>query len=275
MNPSNTMDRMAKALWHVGHCSLFQQLSAAQLAQLELKARSRIFPKGAAIYLPTDHADSVFLLAEGRVRLCSVTPDGKQAILGFVEPGEVFGELALFQESNHEERAEAAANATVILLPGEELREFMENCPQLAIGVTKLIGFRRARIERRLRSLLFRSNRDRLIQLLLELAEQYGKKHAFGITVGISLTHQELASIIGATRESVTMILGELQSEGLIEIARQKLRILDLHRLAGVVHMQPPSVGEVSRSESNSLQFQMGIRKLPEQEETLRDSVGL
>ncbi len=266
---------MAKALWHVGHCSLFQQLSAAQLAQLELKARSRIFPKGAAIYLPTDQADSVFLLAEGRVRICSITPDGKQAILGFVEPGEVFGELALFQASNHEERAEAATTATVVLLPGEDVRQFMENCPQLAIGVTKLIGFRRARIERRLRSLLFRSNRDRLIQLLLELAEQYGKKQTIGILVGISLTHQELASIIGATRESVTMILGDLQSEGLIEIARQRLRILDLRRMAGMVQMQPPSVGEISRSETNSLQFRSGNTILPEQIEKLHDSMGL
>ena len=266
---------MAKAIWHVGHCSLFQHLTAAQLAHLELKARSRTFPKGAAIYLPSDQADCVFLLAEGRIRICSITPDGKQAIMGFVEPGEVFGELALFQASNHEERAEAATISTVVQLPGEAVRQVMENCPQLAIGVTKLIGFRRARIERRLRSLLFRSNRDRLVQLLLELAEQYGKKHSFGVLVGISLTHQELASIIGATRESVTMILGDLKKEGLINVSRQKLHILDIGRLAGIVQMPAPSVGEVSRSESTSLLFRTGHPIQPKQEENLHDSVGL
>ncbi len=263
---------MAKALWHVGNCSLFQQLSPAQLTILEQKARLRTFAKGSAIYLPSDQADSVFLLAEGRIRLCSNTPDGKQAIMAFVEPGEVFGELALFHSSNHEERAEAATNATVILLPGDEVRQFMENCPQLAIGVTKLIGFRRARIERRLRSLLFRSNRDRLIQLLVELAEQYGKKHPLGIAISISLSHQELASIIGATRESVTMILGDLQSEGLLQVSRQRLLILDLYRLASMVQLTAPSVGDVSRSESKSMQFRMGDHKRPE---NLHDSVGL
>jgi CRP/FNR family transcriptional regulator, cyclic AMP receptor protein len=266
---------MAKAFWHIGNCSLFQQLSATQLACLESKARSRVFPKGAAIYLPTDQADCVFLLAEGRIRLCSITPDGKQAILGFIEPGEVFGELALFHSNSHEERAESATTSTVVLLPGEVVRQFMENCPQLAIGITKLIGFRRARIERRLRSLLFRSNRDRLIQLLLELADQYGKKHALGILIGISLTHQELASIIGATRESVTMTLGDLQSEGLIQVARQKLVIMEIARLAGIVQMQVPSVGEVSRSESNSILFRAGNPDHQKQKENLHDSVGL
>ena len=266
---------MAKAFWHVSHCSLFQQLNSSQLAQLEQKARSRTFAKGSAVYLPTDQADSVFLLAEGRIRLCSITPDGKQAIIAFVEPGEVFGELALFESSQHEERAEAATKATVILLPGEDVRRFMENCPQLAIGVTKLIGFRRARIERRLRGLLFRSNRDRLIQLLVELAEQYGKTHSLGIAIDIALSHQELASIIGATRESVTMILGDLQVEGLVQIMRQRLLVRDLRRLAGLVQLKAPSIGEVSRSESNVEQFRTGRLSQHEQKKNLHDSVGL
>ena len=266
---------MAKAFWHVSHCSLFQQLSPDQLAQLEQKARSRTFAKGDAVYLPTDQADSVFLLAEGRIRLCSITQDGKQAIMAFVEPGEVFGELALFHSSNHEERAEAATAATVILLPGEDVRRFMENCPQLAIGVTKLIGFRRARIERRLRGLLFRSNRDRLIQLIVELAEQYGKKHPLGVAIGIALSHQELASIIGATRESVTMILGDLQAEGLLQVMRQRLLVQDIRRLAGIVQLNVPSIGDVSRSESNLEQFRKGRQIQPDQRENLHDSVGL
>jgi Mn-dependent DtxR family transcriptional regulator len=98
-----------------------------------------------------------------------------------------------------------------------------------------------------------------LVQLLLELAEQYGQKHALGIFIGISLTQQDLASIIGATRESVTMILGDLKSEGLIQVARQKIIIRDIGRLAAVVQTQPPSVGDVSRAEQNANQFRTGI----------------
>lgn len=226
---------MTQMLWHVRNCSLFQRLTEAQLGTLEQRSRIRKFPKGSTIYLPTDLSDSAFLLAEGRVRMCSTTPEGKQSILAFVEPGELFGELAIVDTSEREERAEAVQNSTVVLLPGDHLRQLMEDAPGLAMGVTKLIGLRRKRVERRLRSLLFRSNRERLSQLLVDLAEQYGNATTDGIELAIKLSHQDLASIIGATRETVTTVLGELQSEGLVRIQRQKLTLLDLRRLvAGV-----------------------------------------
>jgi CRP-like cAMP-binding protein len=224
---------MAQTFWHVRNCSLFQRLSEPQLTALERRAWIRKFPKGSSIYLPSDIADRAFLLAEGRVRICSATPEGKQSILAFIEPGELFGELAIVESAEREERAEAVNHCTVIMLLGDDLRAVMEDSPHLALGVTKLIGLRRKRVERRLRSLLFRSNRERLSHLLIELCEQYGQQSGLGVELGIKLSHQDLASIIGATRETVTTLLGDMQSEGLLQIKRQRLLVLDLRRLAG------------------------------------------
>ncbi len=223
---------MAQMFWHVRNCSLFQRLNEAQLIALEQRALIRKFPKGCSIYLPSDLSDAAFLVAEGRVRICASTPEGKQSILNFVEPGELFGELAIVESGQREERAEAVHNSTVVLLPGDQLRQLMEESPNLALSVTKLIGLRRKRVERRLRSLLFRSNRERLAQLLLDLAEQYGNATTAGIELTIRLSHQDLASIIGATRETVTTVLGEMQSQGLLRIQRQKLTLLGLRELA-------------------------------------------
>jgi len=223
---------MAQNFWHIRNCSLFQRLSDSQLDFLEKQARIRSFPKGTSVYLPTEVADGTFLLAEGRIRLGSTTPDGKQSIIGFVEPGELFGELSLVDNGHREERAEAIVNSTVVLIPSQHIRGLMEQSPGLSIGVTKLIGLRRKRIERRLRNLLFRNNRERLTHLLIELAEQYGQATAEGIELKIRLSHQDLAAIIGATRETVTTLLGEMQSEGLLKIKRQKLLIHDLPKLA-------------------------------------------
>jgi CRP-like cAMP-binding protein len=249
---------MAKAFWHIGRCSLFQQLSPSVLAELEGRARIQSFPKGIAVYVPNDSASSIFLLAEGRIRLCSSTPEGKQVIHAWIEPGEIFGELAVINPGGHEERAETVMASTVIMLPGDEVRRLMEVSPAMSIGITKLVGFRRARIERRLRSLLFRSNRDRLVYLLVELAEQYGRLHADGVLLTISLSHQELASIIGATRESVTMLLGEFQLEGLVRVARKKLLVRDLRRLASIVNLPVPVVQVASRAELVAKSFQLG-----------------
>jgi CRP/FNR family transcriptional regulator, cyclic AMP receptor protein len=249
---------MAKGFWHIGRCSLFQQLSPSVLAELEGRARVQSYPKGSAVYVPNDSTDNVFLLAEGRIRLCSITPDGKQATHAWIEPGEIFGELAVINPGGQEERAEAALASTVIMLPGDEVRRLMEASPAMSIGITKLIGFRRARIERRLRSLLFRSNRDRLIHLLVELAEQYGRLHSEGVLLTISLSHQELASIIGATRESVTMLLGEMQLEGLVRVSRKRLLVRDLRRLATIVELPVPVIQVASRAESVAKSFQLG-----------------
>ena len=117
--------------------------------------------------------------------------------------------------------------------------------PQLALGVTRLVGLRRRRIERRLKYLLFHSNRDRIVNLLLELAEDYGVPGPNEIELKIKLSHQDLASIIGSTRESVTVILGKLQSEGLIRLGRRKIGIIDLQKLAALVETDPPKIAGI------------------------------
>jgi CRP-like cAMP-binding protein len=235
---------VTQRLWYLKHCRLLQTLTPDQLGRLERRARMRTFPAKAAVYLPADVADSVFLLAEGRMKLCSLTPDGKEAILAFIEAGELFGELALVGESVREEYAQTVVASTVVLLPRDELESLLAESPQLTLGVTKLIGLRRRRIERRLKTLLFRSNRERLIHLLLELAEQYGQATPEGILLGVPLSHQDLASVIGATRETVTVLLGELQWERMVKVSRQRLVLRDLPRLAACVQAPVPLLPE-------------------------------
>jgi CRP/FNR family cyclic AMP-dependent transcriptional regulator len=240
---------VAERHWYIKNCQLFERLSIDKLTRLEQRARVRRFSKGSSIYLPNDEAEGICLLVEGRVKICSSTPDGKQAILAFIEPGELFGELALVDATARDENAEAAADSTVVLLPLDVLQRLMEESPALALGVTKLIGLRRKRIERRLRSLLFRSNRDRLVHLLLDLAEQYGERTAEGVLLSIKLSHQDLAAVIGATRETVTVLLGQLQLDGLLKVSRQRIVIRAIERLARIADMAIPQI----KLEGNSL----------------------
>lgn len=225
---------MTEELWYLKQSDLFRRVSPELLARLEPMCRSRKFRRGDPVYLPADSAEAAMVLAEGRIKIGSATSEGKQTILAFIEPGELFGELEALDGGPREEFAEAAEKSTVILLPAEGLRMLMAADPDLALGVTKLIGVRRRRIERRLKSLLFRSNRQRLVSLLLELAEQYGRPSSDppGTRLAIKLSHQEMASVIGSTRETVTVVLGELQSEKLVSIGRRKIVVTNLNDLA-------------------------------------------
>ncbi len=232
---------MSEKFWFLKNCSVFEQLEPEELRRLEIQARMRVFTRRSPIYLPADEAASVLLLVSGRAKICSFTEDGKQAILAFIEPGELFGELSVFTGGEREEYAEAIEKSEVMLLPRQDIERLLESHPQVTLGITKLIGLRRKRIERRLKYLLFRSNRDRLVHLLLELAEQYGTATPEGLWIRIQLSHQDLANIIGSTRETVTLLLGELQNEGLLQVARRKIVIRDLAGLNRAVGKVSPS----------------------------------
>lgn len=233
---------MPDSFWFIKNCNIFSQMSSEDLQWVEGHSRMRKLKRGEPVYLPNHQTDGVLLVAEGRVKICHITPEGKQSILNFIDQNEIFGELSIFDTVEREEYAEAAENTTLVWIPKAAMQAVVRKYPDIAFRFTKVIGLRRQRIERRLRNLLFRSNRERVIHLLLELVEKYGRPTDLGMDLNIRLSHQEMAGIIGSTRETVTVVLGQLQSEGLIKIARRRISILDLNKLAGEVNERPPNI---------------------------------
>jgi CRP/FNR family transcriptional regulator, cyclic AMP receptor protein len=228
--------------WYLKNCSLFSHLSPEDVQELEADSRMKVLKRGEPVYLPDQLADGILYVAQGRVKLGHSTPDGKQAILGFVDTGEIFGELSILGTQRRDEYAETTEKTTLVLIPKQTFMRIMQKYPHIALGVTKIIGCRRQRIQRRLRNLLFRSNRVRVIHLLLELTERYGVRVPEGLLLNIRLSHLEMASIIGSTRETVTVVLGQLQKDDFLTIARRKIIIKDLARLAQEVSEQPPQL---------------------------------
>jgi CRP-like cAMP-binding protein len=230
---------MDRTLWYLKQCKLFEDLTPSQAARLERCALMRTFKRRALVYAPTEPGQSVLVLARGRIKIKDVTPDGKETILAFIEEGEVFGELALLDGQPRSEYAEAVEESRVLMVPCEDVLWLMEQRPGLALAVTKLVGLRRRRIENRLRNVLFVPGRERLVRLLLELAEEHGRRAGDRCEIGLPLSHQELAGLIGLTRETVTVLLGRLQQEGLIEVSRRRLILLDGERLAAEAGSAP------------------------------------
>jgi len=228
--------------WYLKRCELFEQLQGTQIARLEAQSQVRVFERKSLVYLPDDESDSVLLLVSGRVRIYHITTEGKEALLAFIDPGELFGELTIIGQSEREEFAETMEKSQIVKIPAATIRELMAENPDVTLGVTKLIGLRRQRFERRLKSLMFQPNRDRLIFLLLELAERYAVLHPDGIALRIRLSHQEMANIIGSTRETVTVVLGDLQQEGLLEVKRRQVILKNLERLATSIGAKPPDI---------------------------------
>jgi CRP-like cAMP-binding protein len=231
---------MSETIWYLKRCPLFERLSADESQRLEARALARNFAKRQIIYFPDEPGQTILLLARGRVKIKAVTPDGRESIFAFIEEGEVFGELALLDVEPRREYAEAVEDSLVLAVPREDVLWLMERRPAVALHVTKLLGFRRRRIENRLRNILFRSTRERTISLVLELLDSHGgRSDRGGWEIRLKLSHQELANLIGATRESVTLALGRLQREGLIAVQRRTIRVPDRTKLAAAADDLP------------------------------------
>ena len=231
---------MTDKIWYLKQIDWLSQLTAEEASKLESRAVMRKFKKGDMVYFPQEAGETVLLVTTGRIKLKSVTPDGKEAILAFIDEGELFGELALLDDAPRGEFAEAVMDTQVIAIPVGDLQSVMRDRPDVSLGITRLVGLRRRRIQNRLQNILFRSNRERVTHLLLELLDSHGVRDGAHWQIGIRLSHQDLASLIGATRESVTLILGQLQLEKLIRVRRRQLTVLDRDRLLSEANGMAP-----------------------------------
>jgi CRP-like cAMP-binding protein len=222
---------MAGPIWYLKTCDLFERLSDAEAARLNRRALVRQFKKKAVVYAPAEAGQTVLVLAKGRVKIYDLTLEGRETILAFVEQGELFGELAALDGQPRREFAEAVEDSEVLAIPGEDFMALLESRADLALSVTKLVGLRRQRIETRLRNILFLPSRPRLVRALIELVEAHGERRGTQHAIRFPLSHQDIAGLIGVSRETVTLTLGQLQAEGLIAVERRRVTVLDLDRL--------------------------------------------
>lgn len=222
---------MAGTIWYLKTCALFERLSDDEAGRLNRHARVRRFPRKSLVYAPADGEPTVLVLASGRVKIYDLTGEGRETILAFIEQGELFGELTVLDGEPRQEFAEAAEDSEVLAIPADDFLALLESRADLALSVTRLVGLRRRRIENRLRNILFLPSRARLVRLLIELVEAHGELLGTRYAIRFPLTHQDLASLIGVTRETVTLTLGQLQEEGLIAIERQRVIVTSMRRL--------------------------------------------
>ena len=207
---------------------MFKGISDAEVKHLDDITFMKHYDKKDLIYLPGDVSDQVYMLKEGRVKISKLSEDGREITLVILEPGEIFGESALIDDKETRSTvAEALENAYLCVISRKDFEEFINKKPELALSVTKLMGFRRRQIENMLEDLVFRGVHERLAILLLRLAERHGKEVDGKNLIDITLTHYDYANLIGSTRETTTACLNDFKREGLIEFQKRKVVIID------------------------------------------------
>lgn len=225
------MQDTKRTLWYLKKIPILAQLGPETLARLAEKVEMREIRRREVIYLPGDPGNSLFFVNGGRVKISKVTRDGKALTLSYCGPSELFGEACLVDGSPRTEMAEAMENAMVTEIDREYYDRLMETHATLGRSMTKLLAQRRRELENKLETLVFRDVTSKLAELLLQLADQYGVEDSRGTLVALKITHQELANLIGSTRETVSLTLSQFKKKELICTEGRKVIISDARSL--------------------------------------------
>ncbi|MGV8971464.1 MAG: Crp/Fnr family transcriptional regulator [Rhodoglobus sp.] len=208
---------------------LFSDLTADEIAAIDRMAPSRSFNNGDIVFSQSQPITALFILKKGRVRIFRVTEDGKALTMAILEPGAVFGEMLLVGQRMYDNYAEAIEATEICQLSVQDVERHLLSDPRIAVRISRHLGEEVARLEERLTDLALRPLIARVSSTLVRLS---GSQRASRLGyVTIRLTHDQLAGLLGATRESTSKTMSDLASRGLIRQARGKIVLTDLSGL--------------------------------------------
>lgn len=193
------------------------------------------YKKGDYIYLPNEHADKIYFLTEGRVKIGTYGDSGKEITKAILGPGEVFGELSLIGEDKRRDFTYAMEDTVVCVMSVQDMKNMMRDHNALSLFLMKIMGSRMLEMEQRLESLVFKDSRTRIIEFLHELGEKKGQRVGYEMLVRKFMTHQEIANLTATSRQTVTTVLNELRSDNIITFNRKRLLIRDMDRLRDAI----------------------------------------
>ena len=193
------------------------------------------FNKREIIYGMGDSADGVYFVERGRVKIYRLSEDGREITLAILYAGDIFGEEALLRPDARETFAEALESTTVFSVDVTDFRQLATHSPELAMRLFEIAGGRLAQAQRQVEDLAFRGVTSRIANLLVSMAKQHGVREGSHVVIRPQLTHQQMASLVGTTRETFTATLSKLSHLNLVRSSRRAVRILDLAELQGLV----------------------------------------
>ncbi len=213
-------DRSSK-IGYLKMVDIFKDLTEAEIEEIDRATTMSSCRRGKIFYMPEDTSEVLFLLKEGQVQLYRISPDGKKLVMGTIGPGTIFGEMALIGQGMHNTFAEATEDCVLCVMSREDVERLLVTKPMVALRIFEELGSRLKETEARVEEIAFRGIPARLASLLLHLADERASDTITG------MTHQDLGEQIGTYRETTTQTLNIFKADGLIDIGRKRITILD------------------------------------------------
>jgi CRP/FNR family transcriptional regulator, cyclic AMP receptor protein len=221
---------------------ILEPLSEEDLRGLLRRSLDTHLQAGETFFTPEDTTENLFILMKGRVRIFR-TAGSRELTLAEIEPGTIFGEMALTAQRIRGAYAQALEPSILITMTRADLEHLMLNKPQVGIRITHLLSERLHSYEERMEDLTLKDIHARLANLILLLCEGEGVMTRTDIKIPHHYTHERLGTMIGANREAVTRAFAKLQDEGAVELRRRLIHVRDIEALKRVAgHPSPQDI---------------------------------
>lgn len=217
--------------WFLRDHQLFRHLDSAELREICVISNFKTAKKGEIIYFAHDEESRVYSLKKGIIKIVELSPDGNETVKEVIQKGDLFGQVSLDNHATDEFAVALSDYVTICSFRIEDFETVIQKNPSLAVKYSKLIGLRFKRLENRYSNLMFKDVKTRLLIFLQDWAANEGETEGQGVRLKNYLTHQDVASLICSTRQTVSQLLNDLKNNGLIEYDRNFILIPNLKSL--------------------------------------------
>lgn len=210
---------------------LFASLTEAEIRALASRVVRKSWRRGEQLFAEGDPCSGLFLVASGKVRIFKLSASGREQVLAMEGAGSSFAELPVFDGGSYPASASAWEDSEILFISRKDFQNFCREHPEVGLKLIAVVGSRLRRLVGIIEELSFTTVRQRLISLIVQLAEAEGTRSKEGIHLELKKSHQDFAAELGTVRELVSRNLGRLQAEGFLGVEGRKLVVKDLSGL--------------------------------------------
>lgn len=210
---------------------LFAELNDQSYLAVRERMQESTYRRGEEIFREGTPGDRLYVIGAGKVKLGHTAPDGREHLLAILGPGEILGEVSLYDPGPRTATATALAKTVVVELQHTDLLRVLDARPEISQHLLRSLAIRLRRTNDKVSDLIFSDVPGRVARALLELGARFGQQTDRGLRVTHDLTQEELAQLVGATRETVNKALAEFSSRGWLQLDGRSVILLDIPKL--------------------------------------------
>ncbi|MGO2057998.1 MAG: CRP-like cAMP-activated global transcriptional regulator GlxR [Candidatus Corynebacterium faecigallinarum] len=216
----------------LSRAGIFQGVESTAVNALIEQLESVTFPRGTTIFDEGEPGDRLFIIIDGKVKLARHAPDGRENLLTIMGPSDMFGELSIFDPGPRTSAAVCVTEVTAAAMDSQMLHDWISDHPEISEQLLRVLARRLRRTNNALADLIFTDVPGRVAKALLQLANRFGVQEGGALRVHHDLTQEEIAQLVGASRETVNKALAEFAHRGWIRLEGKSVLISDTERLA-------------------------------------------